>query len=144
MKSARWSHGVVAGVVFLGLGALASEGEVDYRQHTMSAVGGHMQAIVDIIQGKVPHAEHMSTHAEALANLADLAGTLFPATSQGGDARAAIWENAEDFQSRLAAFKEAAANFKTAAGSGEMAQIGGALQQLGQACKGCHDNYRAQ
>lgn len=135
---------LVAGLAILGLGALASEGEVDYRQHTMAAVGGHMQAIVDIIQGKVPHTEHMATHAEALANLADLAGTLFPESSQGGDARPAIWEDAEDFQSKLAAFKEAAASFKAAAASGEMAQIGGALQQLGQACKGCHDNYRAQ
>lgn len=135
---------LVAGLAFLGLGALASEGEVEYRQHTMSAVGGHMQAIVDIIQGKVPHTEHMATHAEALANLADLAGTLFPASSQGGDARADIWENADDFQSKLAAFREAAAGFKTAAGSGDMGQVGGALQQLGQACKGCHDNYRAQ
>ena len=144
MKRARWHHGLVAGLAFLGLGTLASEGEVDYRQHNMSAVGGHMQAIVDIIQGKVPHTEHMATHAEALADVADLAGTLFPASSQGGDALPAIWENAEDFQSKLAAFKEAAANFKTAAGSGDMGQIGGALQQLGQACKGCHDNYRAQ
>lgn len=143
MKRGRWSQGLVAGLAFVGLAALASEGEVDYRQHTMSAVGGHMQAIVDIIQGKVPHTEHMATHAGALADLAGLAGTLFPASSQGGDALAAIWENDEDFQSKLAAFKEAAANFKTAAGSGDMGQIGGALQQLGQACKGCHDNYRA-
>lgn len=143
MKRGRWSQGLVAGLAFVGLAAVASEGEVDYRQHTMSAVGGHMQAIVDIIQGKVPHTEHMATHAGALADLADLAGTLFPASSQGGDALAAIWENGEDFQSKLGAFKEAAANFKTVAGSGDMGQIGGALQQLGQACKGCHDNYRA-
>lgn len=143
MKRARWSQGLVAGLALLGLAAVASEGEVDYRQHAMSAVGGHMQAIVDIIQGKVPHTEHMATHAGALADLADLAGTLFPATSEGGDALPAIWENAEDFQSKLAAFKEAAANFKTAAGSGDMGLIGGALQQLGQACKGCHDDYRA-
>lgn len=143
MKGARWNHGVVAGLAFLAAGALASEGEVDYRKHTMSAVGGHMQAIVDIIQGKVPHTEHMATHANALADLAGLSDTLFPASSQGGDALPAIWEDAEDFQSKLAAFKEAAANFKTAAGSGDMAQVGGALQQLGQACKGCHDDYRA-
>ncbi|MCY3813695.1 MAG: cytochrome c [Gammaproteobacteria bacterium] len=143
MKRGRWSQGLVAGLAILGVAAVASEGEVDYRQHTMSAVGGHMQAIVDIIQGKVPHTEHMAAHAGALADLADLAGTLFPASSQGGDALPAIWEDGEDFQSKLAAFKEAAANFKTAAGSGDMGQIGGALQQLGQACKGCHDNYRA-
>ena len=141
MKRAYWVLG--AGLAVLAIGALASEGEVDYRQHTMSAVGGHMQAIADIIQGKVTHAGHMAIHANALADLADLADTLFPADSQGGDALPAIWENGEDFQSKLAAFKEAAANFKAAAGSGDMGQIGGALQQLGQACKGCHDDYRA-
>ena len=141
MKRAFWALG--AGLAVLAIGALASEGEVDYRQHTMSAVGGHMQAIVDIIQGKVPHAGHMATHANALADLAGLADTLFPAGSQGGDALPAIWENGEDFQSKLAAFKEAATSFKAAAGSGDMGQVGGALQQLGQACKGCHDDYRA-
>ena len=143
MKNAGWRHVLGAGLTVLAIGALATEGEVEYRQHTMSAVGGHMQAIVDIIQGKVTHAGHMATHANALADLADLAETLFPASSEGGDALPAIWENGEDFQSKLAAFKEAAASFKAAAGSGDMAQAGGALQQLGQACKGCHDDYRA-
>ena len=144
MGKARWIRGLAAGLVFAGVGVLASEGEVDYRQHTMAAVGGHMQAIVDIIQGKVPHAAHMASHANAMADLAEIAATLFPEGSDGGDALPAVWENAEDFASKLAAFKDAAANFKTAAGSGDMAQIGGALQQLGQACKGCHDNYRAE
>ncbi len=141
MKRVGWALG--AGLVVLAIGAVASEGEVDYRQHTMSAVGGHMQAIGEIMRGNVPHREHIATHANALADLAGLADTLFPAGSEGGDALPAIWENGEDFQSKLAAFKEAATSFKAAAGSGEMAQIGGALQQLGQACKGCHDDYRA-
>lgn len=144
MTKRQWTVGAVVALTAMGIGAVASEGEVEYRQHTMAAVGGHMQAIVDIIQGKVPHADHMATHAGALADLAEIAGTLFPASSEGGDALPAIWADAEDFQAKLAAFQEAAGNFRTAAGSGDMAQIGGALQQLGQACKGCHDNYRAQ
>ena len=144
MDTSRWGKAVAAGLAALAIGAYATEGEVDYRQHTMAAVGGHMQAIVDIIQGKVPHGEHMPLHANALADLAEIAPTLFPAGSDGGDALPAVWENGEDFAAKLAAFKEAAAGFKAAAASGDMAQIGGALQQLGQACKGCHDDYRAQ
>lgn len=136
--------GTLAALAFVALGTFASEGEVDYRQHTMSAVGGHLQAIVDIIQGKVPHTGHMPTHANALAELAEIAPTLFPEGSDGGDALPAIWEDNDDFQAKLAAFQEAAANFKAAAATGEMAQVGGALQELGQACKGCHDNYRAE
>ena len=144
MDRVQWVRGLAAGVVLAAVGVLASEGEVDYRQHTMAAVGGHMQAIVDIIQGKVPHAAHMATHANALADLADIAATLFPEGSAGGDALPAIWEDADDFAAKLAAFKDAAVDFKTAAGSGDGARIGGALQQLGQACKGCHDDYRAE
>lgn len=143
-QSVKWAKVLAAFAVAAAPGALASEGEVDYRQHTMAAVGGHMQAIVDIIQGKVPHTAHLATHADALAALADIADTLFPEGSDGGDALPAIWENGEDFAAKLAAFKEAAANFKAAAGSGDMTQVGGGLQQVGQACKGCHDDYRAE
>ena len=129
----------------LGVGALAvaaSEGAVKYRQHTMSAIGGHMQAIVDIIRGQVPHTGHLPTHANALAELAELAPALFAEGTQGGDALPAVWENTEDFQAKLGAFKEATANFKTAVDAGEDAR--GAFRGVGQACKGCHDSYRAE
>ena len=128
----------------LALGVAASEGDVDYRQNAMKAVGGHMGAIADIMRGKVAHVSHLQTHANALADLAEIAPALFPEGSTGGDALPAIWENAEDFQAKLDAFKHAAAGFKAAAATNDMAQVGGALRDLGQACKGCHDDYRAQ
>ena len=122
----------------------ASEGEVNYRQHTMSAVGGHMRAIVDIVRGDVSHTDHLATHAGAMAGLAEIAPTLFPESSKGGDALDAIWENPDDFQSKLDAFKEATAAFKTAVESGDSGQIAVGFRGIGQACKGCHDNYRAE
>ena len=128
----------------IALGVAASEGEVDYRQNAMKAVGGHMGAIADIMRGKVAHVAHLQTHANALADLAAIAPALFPEGSAGGDALPAIWENAEDFQAKLDAFKEAADGFKAAAATSDMAQIGGALRSLGQSCKGCHDDYRAE
>ena len=143
-KKRDWAKAAAAGLVFATVGVVGSEGEVDYRKHTMAAVGGHMQAIADIIRGKVPHTDHLVVHADALADLAQIATTLFPTGSEGGDTLPAVWENAEDFQSKLAAFKEATANFQVAAASGEMAQVGGAVQQVGQTCKGCHDDYRKQ
>ncbi len=122
----------------------ADEGAVDYRQHTMQAVGGHMQAAVDLLRQKVSHPGHMTIHANALAELANIADTLFPEGSEGGDALPEIWEDSDGFGERLAAFREAAAGFKAAAASGEAAAIGEAFQGLGQACKGCHDSYRAE
>lgn len=134
----------VVATCLVAIAVSASEGEVNYRQHTMSAVRGHMQAIVDIVRGDVPHMDHLATHASAMADLAEIAPSLFPESSKGGDALDAIWEDAEDFASKLNAFKEATAAFKTAAESGERGEIMAAFRGLGQACKGCHDDYRAE
>ena len=57
----------------LSLSAAAGEGDAEYREHTMEAIGGHMQAMVDIIRQKVLHATHMTLHANALADLAGIA-----------------------------------------------------------------------
>jgi cytochrome c556 len=136
------------GLCILGLAqtttAVADEGAIDYRQHTMQAVGGHMQAAVDILRQKVAHSDHMIIHASALADLAKIAGSLFPEGSEGGDALPAIWEETEDFAQHLGAFREAADGFKAAAASADAAAIGEAFQGLGQSCKSCHDDYRAE
>ncbi|MDE0659007.1 MAG: cytochrome c [Gammaproteobacteria bacterium] len=135
---------VALSTCLVALAVSASEGEVNYRQHTMSAIGGHMRAVVDIVRGDVPHMDHLATHASAMADLAEIAPTLFPESSKGGDALDAIWEDGEDFASKLNAFKEATAAFKTAAASGDRGEIMGAFRGVGQACKGCHDDYRAE
>lgn len=130
------------GMVLAALPAAASEGDAEYREHVMESIGGHMQASADILQQKVTHQDHLSLHANALADMAGIADTLFPEGSQGGDALPAIWENPEDFSGKLTDFQEAARGFAAAVdGSGD---VGAALQQLGQACKSCHDDYREE
>lgn len=130
------------GAALVGLPVSASEGEVDYRQHVMAAVGGHMQASADILRQKVPHQAHMSLHAGSLAGLAAVAGTLFPAGSEGGDTLPATWQKPDDFSAKLRDFEEAAAGFQAAVNAGD--GVAPAFQQLGQSCKSCHDDYRAK
>jgi len=134
--------GILLGLALIALPAAASEGDLDYRQHVMAAVGGHMQSMADILQQKVPHMAHLGLHANAMADLAGIANTLFPEGSEGGDALPAIWTNKEDFAKRMTAFEEAAVAMKAAVASGE--GVGPAMQGLGQSCKGCHDDYRAE
>lgn len=141
MRGRDWLIGLMA--LAAANFATASEGEVEYREHTMEAIGGHMQAAVDILRQKVPHASHMPIHADALAALAGIVDTLFPEGSEGGDALPAIWENPEDFAERVGAMRDAATAFSAAANANDSAALGEAFQALGQACKGCHDNYRA-
>lgn len=119
---------------------LADEGAADYRHNTMQAIGGHLSAVVDIFQGKVAHQAHMAAHANAIADMAAIADTLFPEGSMGGNAKAAIWEQPEVFAERMQAFQAAAPAFRDAVVGG--GDIGGAFQTLGQACKGCHDDFK--
>ena len=131
-------------LALLALSLGASEGDVEYRQHTMAAVGGHTQALFDILGGKVSHTVHLAAHADALKALSGVATTLFPAGSGGGESHAlpAIWEDPEDFVERLGSFEAAAANLSDVVAAG--GEVMPAAMQLGQACKGCHDNYRAE
>ena len=133
---------VLAAACATALALSASEGAAKYRAHTMEAIGGHMSAIVDILRGEVPHTDHLPLHANALADLAEVVPTLFAEGSEGGDTLPAVWEQPEDFQAKVAAFQEATANFKAAAEAQE--GVDQALRAVGQACKGCHDNYRAE
>ncbi len=142
MRIATWAVGLAAAIAAAGVAA--NEGEVEYRQHTMQAVGGHMQAAVDILRQKVSHPEHLALHAGALADLSEIVPSLFPDTSQGGDALPRIWEEPEEFAKHLSALREAAAGFSAATGSTDQAALGQAFQALGQACKSCHDDYRAE
>ena len=123
--------------------AAQDEDAADYRVETMKAIGGHTTGFFGILQGKVPHTGHLPVHANALAALAKIAPSLFPAGSgEDTDALPAIWENPEDFAAKLTAFEDAATNLAAAVAAGD--GIGPAAQQMGQACKGCHDDYRAQ
>lgn len=142
MGISKWMAGLA--MAMTAVIVTATEGEVEYRQHTMEAVGGHMQAAVDILRQKVPHSDHMPIHANALAELSEIVPSLFPDGSEGGDSLPEIWEDPEDFAERLTAMREAAAGFSAAAGSTDKAALGEAFQALGQACKSCHDSYRAE
>lgn len=122
--------------------SFADEGAVDYRHHTMEAIGGHMQAIGDIVRQKVDHIEHLPIHANALADLAPITRTLFPEGSEGGETKDEVWEDPEDFEEKLVAFEQAAPAFRDAVAGGDPEAIGPALRQLGGSCKGCHDDYR--
>lgn len=129
-------------VCVLALAVGASEGAVKYRANTMEAIGGHMKAIAGIVRGEVPHTDHLPLHAGALADLAEAVPSLFGEGSEGGDALPAVWEEPEDFQAKVDAFREATANLKAAAAAGE--GVRQAFGAVGQACKGCHDKYRAE
>ena len=122
--------------------AFADEGAQEYRHHTVEAIGGHTAAFFDILQQKVPHQGHLALHANGIAELSTIVGTLFPEGAGGGHALPAIWEDPEDFAIRVADIEAAAAGLRDTIAAGE--PIMPAAQALGGACKGCHDSYREE
>ena len=124
--------------------AQADENAAEYREGVMEAVGGHMQAIVKIAKGEVAY-DHLGVLASNMAGLATIAQDIFPEGSDVGDTDALpeIWSEPEAFAERLQAFLDAAGNFDAVVTSGDMSGFGEALEGLGQACKSCHDEFKA-
>ena len=144
-KFRQWS--LAALILCVGSAAFAQEPTakdlIAYRQGVMEALGKHVGAISMMVRGKVPY-DHMVDQANALAATAATVGDVFPAGSDAGETHAlpAIWEQQEDFQSKVTALQDASRNFASVAASGDKAAIGKALGAVGGSCKGCHDDYK--
>lgn len=125
--------------------AAADQGPIDYRQSVYQAIGGHMSAMADIIRGKVDRRQDLALHAQSLGRLAELPRHLFPPESREGktDAKPAIWERPEAFQRRLRDFEDAAAELAANADA-DMGTFVESFSALGDACKACHDDFRAE
>ena len=111
----------------------------------MDAIGGHMSAMGVILKNGI-RMDDLVFHARGLAALSDIAPDVFPEGSDVAKSKAKsdIWENPDDFEAAMNRFVEAANGMEKAAMNGEMSEIGPAIQALGGACKGCHDDFKAE
>lgn len=126
--------------------ALPSTGEdaASYRQSIMKSLSGHNGAIRLIVAGRAGDPAKLADHVEAIAALASEVNALFPAGSdlEDDEALPAIWEDADRFAEAVARFEQAAAALHDAAG-GAVEDVDAAHRELGKACRGCHEDFRA-
>lgn len=138
---------VLAAVPVLAL-ADAAEDAIEAREGYMKMLAINMGTLSGMAKGDIAYDAAAATTAgnniEALSNY-ELSGLFIPGTSPDDgvetEALPAIWENSEDFGTKVAGLREAAAGAGAAAGGGQDA-LGPVLQKLGGACKACHDEYR--
>jgi cytochrome c556 len=142
---------IVAGVFAAGVvPALADDAKpedaVKYREAVMSVIGGHTGAFFAILQGKVPHKDALSYHANAIAAASEHVGPAFEQDTTGtkSEAKDAIWADKAKFDKHVQDFEQAAKTLASAVDSGDMAAIGPAAKNLGGACKACHDDFRQE
>ena len=119
--------------------------EIKYRESVMEVVGGHMHAMVAILKGRV-HAGDLDFHAQAMANVAKVVPSVFPAGSGKGKTEALqkIWDQPAEFKISLQKFVDAAESLANTTDKEDMRAVGQAIQSLGKSCKGCHDQFKAE
>lgn len=133
---------VAAAIIGASAVAFAGEADVKFRQSTMKAVGGHMNAMAAIIKGEVKHASHLRAHAGAMASLGKMGPDIFAKGTEGGSTKADAWKKPEEFKKALAAFAAASGNLYKATQGTDKKAVGGAFAALGKTCKDCHDSFR--
>lgn len=119
-----------------------------YRQSLFALLGANFGPMGSMIKGEMPwNQSQFESWANDLARVAELdAKRGFPAGSEGGKTRAkpGIWENMEDFDSKLADLRTEAAAMAEVASSGDRKAIVTQFQKTGGTCKACHDEYKSK
>jgi cytochrome c556 len=118
------------------------------RHDGMEQIGKDTKAIVRELKGGSPNLGIVRGSASDIDKLAQKAAGWFP-LGTGPDvaktrAKPEIWQNAQDFSSKLRNLQVAARAFDAAARSGNVGAINARFADLGGACKACHDKYRAE
>ena len=115
----------------------------DVMEHFSLAIGKIMQNF----QGNVQHPSHFAPAASIMAEAAKMTTDAFEKDTRGMEgftkAKDSIWENWEDFSSRLKKMEEDTAAFAEVAATGDMEAIGPAFRRAVSQCKSCHDEYKA-
>lgn len=139
----RWARR--AGFLALGWALLstvhaAGPDDIDYRQNVMKTLGAQVLALELVLRGRAP-ASDLEHHLEALAAASAQVLSAFEPAAAGGNAKAAVWNNWEDFAGRAGEQAKLLAALQRARGSGDpaAADIRAAL-----VCTQCHDTYRRE
>lgn len=117
------------------------------RHEGMEAMGDATKALHRALSGR-PDLATVRANASKVAQLSEQASTWFPAGTGPNVAKTRakpdIWQNSEDFATRLRALQTAARALETASRSNDVAAMNARFADLGGTCKACHDKYRAE
>lgn len=146
--------GLIVGIALAMLGVTPSIGEetptgqalVDAREQAMKKGGGALQYL---LKYDGSDSEKAQAAAKALDDAGDQMLSWFPQGTGPGDAgitkthaKAEIWSNWADFQTKHKAYDDAVAELVSVASGPDADAIKAAAMKVGGTCKGCHDTYK--
>ena len=118
------------------------------RHEGMETIGKNFKALHRELDASSPDLGAIHAAARNIAALSSKASHWFPRGS-GPElgktgAKPEIWQNPDDFVTKMRTFQAQARAFDAAAKGGDLALIRAKSGDLGQACKACHDKYRTE
>ncbi len=120
----------------------------EYRKALFQLVRSNMAPLGGMAKGAISFDQDViATNALRLEQLADMMSDYLMVDTRKFDvdtgAKDDIWENWSDFEGKVANLKSAAENLSSVAAAGDESKYRAAIGQVGGACKGCHDDYKA-
>ena len=148
MKPAAIAIAVAAASITLPAAAQHKpEQVIHYRQAAMTMIGWNFGALGAMVKGKTAwDAQEFALRADRIASLAPQVLEGFAKGSDKGattDAKAAIWTHFDDFKSKYDDFVTQSVAFREAAHQGDEATMKGQFKKTAEACKACHEKYKA-
>jgi cytochrome c556 len=121
-----------------------------YRKLFMETKGKHAKAIKLLIKNKLS-LNHIISHGETLAAMADDMLLIFPADSMGGKSRAMqeIWDEdgnlSQDFKNKVQVMRIEASQFVEVAKQGNYKKIKKQMAVFAnKGCRSCHSDFRGE
>jgi len=119
------------------------EDAVKYRQSALTLIASHFGRMQPVVRGQAPYdAAQIKANVQLLRTLATLPWAAFGPGTEGGGARAEIWQKADDFKQKQQNLYANLDKLSAAADSGDLAQLRAAYGDVGASCKACHDAFR--
>ncbi|MDJ0920746.1 MAG: cytochrome c [Henriciella sp.] len=121
--------------------------QIEARQDGYKAIGANFKTIRDELQSGSADITAVQTAAAALPEVSAGMADWFP-VGTGPDsgveteALPVIWDESEDFATKVSDYETAIAALNVAAEAGDVEAISSAVQAVGGTCGACHDKFR--
>jgi len=133
---------LAAPLLWPALAGADEQDTIDNRKHVMQTLQAQTAALGMIMSGAIPD-DNAIAHMDILAATAATALKSFEPKVEGGDAKAEVWAQWDDFSARMNDFAAKTAEMsKTAHEKGKDEALLLVMDAL--TCKQCHDTYRVK
>ncbi|HEY7377932.1 MAG TPA: cytochrome c [Steroidobacteraceae bacterium] len=125
-----------------------AEQAIKYRQSVYKVILWNFGPMAGMVQGKIPYdATDFAKRAERVATMAPMLLEGYPQgsnTDAPTRAKPEVWQNFDEFTKLMHNMEDKAAALASVAKEGNLDKSRAAVGELGDACKACHDKFRAE